>query len=65
MAIKWRGRSEGLPVENDNRQVLVFSPVYPKGNHMRYRLMGAQFVKFCEEVTYWVYMDDLEPEEAI
>lgn len=43
----------------DNRIVLTLSPIY-KPNHLRYRILDAQFVKICKEVTMYVYLDELE-----
>jgi hypothetical protein len=59
--VKWRHVKDGLPPEDEDRQALVFTPWYPVGNPMRYRLMGSRFVRVCEEVTHWIYVDELEP----
>lgn len=64
MAIKWRDRLKEVPPETTHRQVLAFSPVYPVGNPMRYRLLDGQFVGICREATRWVYVDELEPKET-
>lgn len=61
--MRWHKREDGIPGEDENRQVLTFSPAYPQGDPMRYRFMGGQFVGMCKEVTHWSYVDDLEPEE--
>jgi len=55
----WTSR-ETLPTDV-HRRVLAFSPLYPKGDGMRYRLMDAQFLRISTEVTHWVYVDDIEP----
>lgn len=35
-------------------RILVFSPVYPEGNPMRYRVIDKQFLKTCTDVESWV-----------
>lgn len=42
-------------------QVICFSPAYAPGEQMRFRIMDAQFVKSCTEVTHWAYLYMLEP----
>ena len=37
-------------------RVLAFSPVYPEGNEMRYRLMDAQFVRISTEATHYAHL---------
>lgn len=64
MAIKWRSRLKEVPPEGTKKQVLAFSPAYPVGDAMRYRLLDGQFVGICKEVTRWIYVDELEPKET-
>jgi hypothetical protein len=59
--VKWQSVKKGFPEGDLNRRVLTFSPAYPKGDHMRYRILAAQFVEICKEVTHWIDVDDLEP----
>lgn len=65
MAIKWRSSAKEVPPEGTRKQVLTFSPAYPRGDMMRYRILDGQFVGICKEVTKWVYIDELEPKEGI
>ena len=37
-------------------RVLVFSPVYPEGHEMRYRLMDGQFVRISTEATHYAHL---------
>lgn len=57
---RWVGTADRLPTTG---RVLAFSPCYEEGEAMRYRLMDAAIVRFSEEITHWVYIDLLEPEE--
>jgi hypothetical protein len=50
-----------VTIDIPNKRVLTFSPSYPVGDTMRFRLMDGQFVKICKEVTLWCSEDDLEP----
>lgn len=34
-------------------RVVVFSPVYPEGHDMRYRILNTEFVRFCSDATHW------------
>lgn len=61
--MKWRSRKT-LPSEDDDRLTLVFCPVYPVGNPVRMRIMGARFVRVCEDVESWCYLDDIEPKKG-
>ncbi len=54
----WVQRSEGNPPEGS--RVLIFSPVYPKGHEMRYRIIDAQFFQKCEEATHWLNLHTFE-----
>jgi hypothetical protein len=54
----WVDVKEYMP-EAGNR-VITFSPVYSEDHPMRYRIMDAQFVRICPEVTHW---DTLTPPE--
>lgn len=41
---------DALPPGDDF--VLVYSPAYPEGNSMRFRILQGGFVRHCEEVTH-------------
>lgn len=45
-----------LTLPLDNVRVLTFSPAYPEGDPMRFRIMDARFVRICIEVTQWSYL---------
>ena len=59
--MKWRSVKKEMPPEDEDRQALAFTPVYPVGSPMRFRLMGSRFIRACEEVSHWTYVDELEP----
>ena len=56
----WVSRDVALP---DCGRVLVFSPVYPKGDIMRFRIIDSQFVRISADVTHWLSLDDIAPLE--
>lgn len=35
------------------KRVMIFTPVYPEGHEMRYRLVDREFVKVCTDATHW------------
>lgn len=39
-------------------RVLAFSPAYPVGHDMRFRVVDSRFLKIMGEVTHWM---ELEP----
>lgn len=45
-----------------DKRVLTYSVLYGENDVNTYRLIDAQFVKLCTDVTYWAY---LEPPENI
>lgn len=53
--------SERLPEEKDGR-VLAFSPIYPEGHFMRWRIIDGQFIRITSEVDKWISLNDLEKE---
>lgn len=54
---EWVSREDRFP-EKDQR-VLAFSPVYPEGHSMRYRLIEGQFIRISIEVTHWIDVEEL------
>ena len=48
-----------LPTESEGR-VLIFSPIYPIGDPMRWRIVDWQFVRIMSEATHWVSINTLE-----
>ena len=40
--------------------ILVFSPIYPKNNPMRYRILQSQFVMWNSEITHFIDLRTLE-----
>jgi len=61
MAIDWISRNEELPPPRKRGEphvhVLVFSPDYPSGDSMRYRIVPIEFVSVMTEATHWSYID--------
>jgi hypothetical protein len=45
------------PPKKDCR-IIIFSPDYPKGHEMRYRIINAQFFLMCKEATHWSYLEE-------
>ena len=48
-----------LPIEEFDENhvgefVLVFSPIYPENNPMRFRILQSQFVTWNAEITHFV-----------
>lgn len=44
--------------------VLGFSPAYKPGDYMRFRVIAGQFVKSCDEITWWAPLAErVEPED--
>ncbi len=55
----WHSKEE-TPIEG--KRVLTFSPAYPIGHDMRFRIVDGQFVRIMLEVSFWLYLDEIEPE---
>jgi hypothetical protein len=53
----WTNVKAFLPL--DDKRVLVFSPIYPKGHEMRFRVVNGQFVRLMGEVTHWRSLEPL------
>lgn len=47
----------------DDERLLTFSPVYPIGDVMRFRIMDSQFLRLCKEVTHWCPLEKYAPKE--
>ena len=56
----WVHRDVSLP---EYGRVLVFSPDYPRGNIMRFRIMDAEFVRISTEAEYWLFLDSITPKK--
>lgn len=52
----WIARGEQDPPEGGER-ILVFSPCYPKGHEMRYRILDARFFKIVTEATHFQILE--------
>jgi len=46
-------------------RVLAFSPAYKIGDPMRYRVLDAGFISLTIDVTYWLYLEDIAPNENL
>jgi hypothetical protein len=58
--MKWFSIKESYPI---NERVYTFSPEYPIGHVMRFRIMDSRFLKLCGEVTHWCPAEENKPEE--
>ena len=59
MSIDWIDRNDEMPGEEllkKGSRILIFSPVYPEGNGMRYRVAESQFFKFMADATHWALL---------
>jgi hypothetical protein len=50
---EWINAKDVLPGEDE--WVLGFSPKYPVGNDMRYRILQGRFVKYAD-ITHWQFL---------
>ena len=48
--LDWKCIKEEKPAEG---RILVYSPTYPVGDSMRYRIIDSSFLSICKEVTHW------------
>lgn len=66
MTIVWIDREEELPPRHRKGdaavRVMVFSPEYPPGHEMRYRIVDSQFVRIMTDATHWT---ELSPPDAM
>lgn len=53
----WVKRNNEMP--EHGQRVIAFSPVYPKGHEMRFRILDGQFVRITTEVEYWAYCEPM------
>ena len=60
--MKWFSKNKDKLPENGDERVIVFSPIYPIGHNMKFRIIQAQFIKICTNVTQWAYISELEKE---
>lgn len=61
--IKWLSvYKDGTP--NQDQRVLTYSGCYRGSPQLAFRLMDGQFVRLCEDITHYVYLQKLgEPQE--
>lgn len=47
------------PIETapEDDRVLVFSPGYGEHDPMRYRVINAEFIALCADVTHWMPLE--------
>ena len=50
---------DGQP--NADQRVLTYSPIYKREVELAFRIIDGQFVRLCNEVTHYMYLE--EPEE--
>lgn len=53
----WIKRNDETPERGE--RVIAFSPVYPKGHEMRFRILDGQFIRITTEVEYWAYCEPM------
>ena len=53
----WRKRNKEMPERG--QRVVAFSPVYPEGHEMRFRILDGQFLRITTEVEYWTDCEEL------
>jgi hypothetical protein len=53
----WIKRNDEMPERGE--RVIAFSPVYPKGHEMRFRILDGQFIRITTEVEYWAYCEPM------
>jgi hypothetical protein len=53
----WVKRNDEMPERGE--RVIAFSPVYPKGHEMRFRILDGQFIRITTEVEYWAYCEPM------
>jgi len=42
----------------ENSRILIFSPVYPESDPMRYRVINSDFLRKCIDATHWTYITE-------
>jgi len=53
--MRWIDRRDASPPED--KKVLIFSPAYPEGDSMRYRVLDGEFFKLMTDATHWAYLN--------
>lgn len=53
----WIKRNDEMPERGE--RVIAFSPVYPRGHEMRFRILDGQFIRITTEVEYWAYCEPM------
>ena len=57
--LNWKDIKEEKP-EAD--RILIYCPIYPVGNPMRYRIIDSSFLNICKEATHWCKLTSPENE---
>ena len=54
--MKWQNiQKNGYPKKGT--RVLTYSPIYEEQDVYAFRLLDAQFVRTCIDVTFWAYLE--------
>ncbi len=48
--LNWKDIKEKKPKTG---RVLIYCPIYPVGDPMRYRIIDSSFLYLCREATHW------------
>lgn len=46
------------PRPDENVRVLTFFPLYKKTDPLRHRIIEAQFLRYCKDITHWQYLTE-------
>jgi hypothetical protein len=49
--MQWFTRDDKLPPKNT--KILVFSPIYPEGDSLRFRVLDSEFFCIATDATHW------------
>jgi hypothetical protein len=58
----WTAVRAELPL--NHLKVLTFSPAYGPGDSMRFRIVEGQFVNLMTEVTHWLPLESISPDNS-
>jgi hypothetical protein len=55
--LTWFKRGDAAPSTIGCPRILIFSPNYPEGHSMRFRIIDGQFWGNCIEATHWAQLE--------
>ncbi len=53
--MKWIPRDGKLPPKGG--RILVFSPIYPEGDALRFRILDSEFFCIATDATHWALLE--------